>query len=268
MNTTQSDIRIGVDVTNPGQFFACCGLLELADRLWGGAEGWFDGPWFHIQSTDRGVEEAALPALLAEISKAPLTQLDPDDDFASPMLVGGPFDLTLNWWKDTIAGGSELKVWTGSMCSVRIARAMQAASRDPALHTDDLLNARMVVFDPDDADNKVEPYYFDSRRGRSANPVDVGFSPNKLDMQTMAYPAVEFLCLVGLQRCRPMPADVPRRFDYYTWTGPCRPCVLPMVVCGVLRAGRARGHQFENAFRTNRKKHKSFLPGNPIGDTQ
>ncbi len=24
--------------TNPGQFFACCGLLELADRLWPGAE--------------------------------------------------------------------------------------------------------------------------------------------------------------------------------------------------------------------------------------
>jgi len=27
-------IRINVAPTNPGQFFACCGLLELADRLW------------------------------------------------------------------------------------------------------------------------------------------------------------------------------------------------------------------------------------------
>ena len=35
-------IRITVDPTNPGQFFACCGLLELADRLWPGAEGWFE----------------------------------------------------------------------------------------------------------------------------------------------------------------------------------------------------------------------------------
>jgi hypothetical protein len=33
---------VAVDPTNPGQFFACCGLLELADRLWPGAEGWFD----------------------------------------------------------------------------------------------------------------------------------------------------------------------------------------------------------------------------------
>src|SRR5262245_64976714 len=41
-------IRVNVDVTNPGQFFACCGLLELADRLWPGAEGWFDGRVFYI----------------------------------------------------------------------------------------------------------------------------------------------------------------------------------------------------------------------------
>src|SRR2546426_582302 len=35
-------VRINVDPSNPGQFFACCGLLELADRLWPGAEGWFE----------------------------------------------------------------------------------------------------------------------------------------------------------------------------------------------------------------------------------
>ncbi len=35
-------ISIRIDPTNPGQFFACCGLLELADRLWASAEGWFE----------------------------------------------------------------------------------------------------------------------------------------------------------------------------------------------------------------------------------
>ena len=42
MNRPIPSIRVKVDVTNPGQFFACCGLLELADRLWPGAEGWFE----------------------------------------------------------------------------------------------------------------------------------------------------------------------------------------------------------------------------------
>lgn len=35
-------VCVRVDPVNPGQFFACCGLLELADRMWGGVEGWFE----------------------------------------------------------------------------------------------------------------------------------------------------------------------------------------------------------------------------------
>ena len=35
-------VTIPVDLTNPGQFFACCGLLELASQLDEEAEGWFE----------------------------------------------------------------------------------------------------------------------------------------------------------------------------------------------------------------------------------
>ncbi len=42
-------ISVRVDPTNPGQFFAACGLLELADRLWGGAEGWFEDGAFSLR---------------------------------------------------------------------------------------------------------------------------------------------------------------------------------------------------------------------------
>jgi hypothetical protein len=52
---------------------------------------------------------------------------------------------------------------------------------------------------------------------------DVGFSPNDLHMTTSAFPAVELLCLVGLQRCRPLKTNEPRMFEYYTWTGPLVP---------------------------------------------
>jgi len=53
-------IRVNVDVNNPGQFFACCGLLELADRLWPGAEGWFDqsSRCFYFHGTGNDVVEA------------------------------------------------------------------------------------------------------------------------------------------------------------------------------------------------------------------
>ena len=48
MSATPATIRINVDVTNPGQFFACCGLLELASRMSTGAHGCFDVGHFII----------------------------------------------------------------------------------------------------------------------------------------------------------------------------------------------------------------------------
>ena len=42
MSEPTPSIAVSVDPTNPGQFFACCGLLELADRL---RQGRRDGSW-------------------------------------------------------------------------------------------------------------------------------------------------------------------------------------------------------------------------------
>lgn len=49
MTAAERTIEISVTLTNPGHFFACCGALELADRLWGGAEGWFGPRRFHVR---------------------------------------------------------------------------------------------------------------------------------------------------------------------------------------------------------------------------
>jgi len=35
-------IRVRLDPLNPGHFLACCAVLELSDRAWSGAEGWFE----------------------------------------------------------------------------------------------------------------------------------------------------------------------------------------------------------------------------------
>ena len=67
---------------------------------------------------------------------------------------------------------------------------------------------------------KVEPSYFDSRRGWNAQSLDIGFAPDSLKMTTMACPAVEFLCLVGLQRFRPASTTHRRVFVDHTWLDP------------------------------------------------
>ena len=254
MTPPNASFRIQVDPSNPGQFFACCALLELSDRLHPGAQGWFEreGREFCV---DSGLD---LKATLAAITEASLKTLDSDDATASPILLGEPFDLRLDWWKSDNRDVTGLKVWAGTMEAPRICRAMQLAMHQPIFFSPDLFNVGTVARDPDDPMKKVEPFYFDARRGPNAHSRDVGFAPNDLGLTTTASPAVELLCLIGLQRALPRPVPKrPRLYEYFLWSQPIEASLLPAAVNGLLPGGT--GYQFESWFRTSQKKHKAFL---------
>ena len=131
-------VRINVDPTNPGQFFACCGLLELADRLWVGAEGRFEDDTFCI---DAQTPEASLTKLLSaahdieldrdEIESSPKEEDDADGQ-VEPLNIVAPIQLRLDWWQD-----KSLKTWAGSMDARKIflamCRAIDRQTDDPFL---------------------------------------------------------------------------------------------------------------------------------------
>jgi CRISPR-associated protein Csb3 len=274
-------ITVTVDPTNPGQFFACCGLLELADRLWPGAEGWFGagGLEFHVACGEHKLEE-----LLSAIRKLQLanpveddedgSEEAEDDDIASfePMIITSPVTLQLDWWQE-----KGLKPWAGSMKAPVIAIAM---ARGVDSNISDPLNQATVVRDPDKVvlakggreriviGKPREPFYFDARRGTNVLDRDVGFVPDSLKkaykVYTFAYPVVEIFSLIGLQRGRPRPTMKPRVYDYFTWTFPINPVVLPAAVIGNIGDSKALGFRFRNAFRTGQRKHKTFTPAIPL----
>ncbi|HMQ15898.1 MAG TPA: type I-U CRISPR-associated protein Cas8c [Phycisphaerae bacterium] len=280
MSAPAPTISIHVDVTNPGEFFACCGLLELAHRLCPGAEGCFDDGEFRVQYGDAAASLGTLLSrfktceMLDDGQTASKERADDDDEDtkAQPLKIGDPFNLRLDWWSD-----KGLKTWAGSMNARKIFVAMKAAidenRRDP-------FSQRGVVSDPvtqvrngstgksGQAANsrKREPFYFDARRGASATARDIGFMPDALSMTTEAFPAVEALCLVGLQRLRPAPTDMPRVFEYCTWPVPLAPVLAAAAVCGKLPGVGAVHYRFENAFRTDQRKHKGFMPAARIGE--
>lgn len=243
-------ICIDVDLTNPGQFFGCCGVFELAHRMWPGATAYFEDAQFLIS-------EGELKELVERVSKAPLISLMESDRSASPMQLGGPFGLRLDWWKAG-AGDASLKPWAGTMLASRIALAMQL----DLLRTLDsgFFDDGHVVIGSDD--KKVEPYYFDARRGASALPLDVGFSSDALAMETVAFPAAEFFTLIGLQRFRPKTLR-PRVFRYRAWRMSL-PVTLAALVAADMLSGGGPLFQFENAFRTDQRKHKAFSPAIPV----
>jgi CRISPR-associated protein Csb3 len=263
-------MRVNVDPTNPGQFFACCGLLEIADRLWRGAEGWFENEEFCIACSGTLFQllSAAATVKFAESSDSNEdddgeADDEDDDDLFQPLQIISPVQLRLDWWAD-----KSIKTWAGSMNVNLIAVAMCYAI-DPQQH--DPFNQIQIVYDPPVLQNldrkarkvnskKREPFYFDARRAPNAHPRDVGFSPNDLKMTTAAAPAVEFLCLIGLQRCRPARTSRPRVFDYFTWAEPLPVSLLPPAVSGLLPGCRGSGYRFENWFRSGQKKLKAYRP--------
>ncbi len=277
MNDPEPSIRVKVDPTNPGQFFACCGLLELADRLWPGAEGWFERGEFGIACG--GTLQDLLTAARATKFAGAESEDDVDDEnsddheddgIVEPLLIESPVRLRLDWWAD-----KSIKTWAGSMNVRLIAMAMcsgiDVEHRDP-------LNQSEIVFDPpklattragkmkQPKRKKREPFYFDARRGPNAHSRDIGFSPNDLAMKTTASPAVEFFCLVGLQRCRPAPTPRARVFNYFMWSKPLVVSLLAPAVSGLLTGIRGCGYRFENCFRSGQKKLKAYSPAVPFGE--
>jgi len=272
-------IRVRVDPTNPGQFFACCGLLELADRLWGGAEGHFTDGLFLIStpgsgSSLRDLLSAAKALRLRDVglglcARDAAVEDEDAETGVNSLDIASPIQLHLDWWHD-----KSLKTWAGSMDARRIFAAMcEAIDPDGA----DPLHHGQVVFDPQATapdgsprsrrsprPKKREPFYFDARRGASGLPIDVGFAPDATKMPTTACPAVEALCMVGLQRCRPCATSVPRVFDYCTWAVPLDIRLAPVAVCGLLPGIGSRAFRFENGFRTTQRKHKAFTPATPV----
>jgi hypothetical protein len=255
-------IHVEANPCNPGEFFACCGLLELADRLWpGGAEGWFRGRHFCMGPVVAG-NGGTLQALLDAAHRASLEQLDPADDMASPLRLAEPFGLRLDWWQDERSGGAELKTWAGQQKVVRIARAMHAVLAQPGLTSGPLFSQAAVLFDPAEPKKTVEPFYFDDRRSAQAHNLDIGFSPDAQAMSMPAYSVVEFFCLVGLQRFRPARKPQDRTYEYSAWAYPLPPAAAAAVVAGYMGGAQVQRYSFRLLFRT--KYLKGFLPATPI----
>ncbi len=199
---------------NPGQFFACCGLLELADRLWPGAEGWFEKSQFCVQGAGTLADLLNMLVSCEPVEVLTLENGLPVKPLISPFLkfilqhdrridVGLDAWMTIRvetaqrlWWPSGILVGATN--FPSDLCDLRCVLAEQLETL-PVAQLDDLFNQRLLLsgrfgFDP----------------GAARNALDVGFSPNEQGIEVASSAAVEMLAAVGLQRFRPL--LTPRRY--------------------------------------------------------
>lgn len=276
-----AEIAVRVDLANPGQYFACCGLLELAHRMRPGAEAWFADGHFKLRGLDSAAELLnamhqcdiantmtseqkrrrrelgemgqkslkADPALEAE--KKTLDSLWRE----SPVLFGDPFGLRVDWFLDTRSGGKSFKTWAGQQSIVDIVTDLRPLMPQAGDAPEGWLHSSSV--------SDCVPLHFDSNLGGAGADVDVGFSFDPLKsagLRVGMRPAIELLAFAGLQRFRP--EQTSEAWEYGVWTRPSGVELSALACCGVVPQLAERQFQFRLLYRT--KYLKSFLPGRPV----
>jgi CRISPR-associated protein Csb3 len=303
MQLAEPTISVHVDPANPGQFFACCGLLELADRICGGAEGWFDseGHKFLLRCTEAGKHVAAATLgmnIVQCLVKNTMTECQikrrneilsmPKKDRVEFEKVGGekkaldslwreapivlpePFGLRVDWFSDARAGGATFKTWAGQQSVYQILVGIQSALREGGWAGSDPESWLMRSSDAD-----CLPFNFDSDLAGVGSDLDLGFSLDPLKsskasrIQLYTRPMIEFLSFVGLQRFRPVEMDADqqrfrRRYRFGLWSKPLVPEVAAAVAGCVAGSADLRVFELRLLYRTDYLK--SFLRAVPRGE--
>jgi len=285
MTHPEPNITVKVDVTNPGQFFACCGLLELADRLWPGAEGWFEASSFCVKC-DGSLEALIRSLIIAEINssvgddglkrlgtllsakKSDLTDADQQEKDRlrqmwqeESLVLNAPFNLTINWWRDEHNDRTPLKTWAAKQFILEIIRPLLSAvgkiAQDPPFED---------IFQRVGSSDGL-PLYFDAHSQSQSTALDTGFSTH--DLRTVikegesTKPALELFAFIGMQRFHLPQRSEGGIFYFNVWGSPLPVSVAPVAAAGFVHSTGDRQFQFRLLSRT--KYMKAFLPATPIG---
>lgn len=284
MNTVQPSFSVNVDPTNPGQFFACCGLLELADRLWPGSEGWFseDARNFHLACGEHSLRELltiigttriesslgddGLKRLgtLLSAAKASLTPQDTEDKerlqsawHEERVTLATPFNITLDWWWDQLSGVTLLKTWAAKQFVLEIARPLLAAIQEYEWN-----DVKLSECLDSTASITGLTFYFDAANNAQNTPRDYGVALADVKNSANDRPLVELLTFIALQRYRPHRPEKSDRIQYAVWHQPLMPSVAGTVMSGRIPLPFLTKFEFRMLYRT--KYMKAFLPSKPV----
>jgi CRISPR-associated protein Csb3 len=283
----EPNIIVNVDVTNPGQFFACCGLLELASRIDPYAVGGFDRGHFAVSGEgvasvlDRlfecKVDTEAVGDQSAESDDdhRNVNQVDSHRGRIYPMKLGRPFNLRLDWWNDRQAQDQKLKTWTAGQRVTDLFLGYHKRGKQkgevvlkPIPSMRDHFR-RAVKQSPDDWLRAALPievpmaFSYDSRLSRN-NALDLGHVG---DSRMAFSPGVDVLTLIGLQRFRPLTIETWSRNRFCTWHRPLPVQIAPVAALGLIPQFILGCFEFPIKARDAQGRYKLFGHAQPVRRT-
>jgi CRISPR-associated protein Csb3 len=271
---------VDVDLMNPGQFLACCGLLELASRINTETTGRFDGRQFHLSGVGAIVVEKYAFCCIKPFGDGPDQEEDEqessDGDDAKeekspPMWIGNPFDFRLDWWTELAAVRAGFKMWGAGMTVAGFFDGTDSGKGESKKHNSGMrehlaraLPATRALLTDTEAIDRPSPFMFDSRLSRNTT-IDLGFGGGV----TFAFsPAVELLAIVGLQRFRPKMEVRWDRNSYHIWREPLPVAIAAAVAAGLVRPLSAGRYEFAVKPRDAQGRYKAFGPSRLQPDTE
>ncbi len=235
-----ADAAVPVDLFNPGQVFACLGLVEVADELLGDAEGtfdWSDADKVCFRLRAKG-NESPVARVMAFLDGASAVAIAPDRSLASeawktawgpaptpvPRGHGYPFPdppspatlvcrlsdgehhINIEHYGDATERDN-VKFWAGAGGYPGAALARDAL----ALVSGRAVGASLDPF----ALSAPQSSSFRLDWRRDYVPIDSGFSLNShSNMAPVGYPLVELLAAIGLTHARPLRPDRRNKLVY------------------------------------------------------
>jgi CRISPR-associated protein Csx14 len=221
------ELRIPFDPCNPGQFYACCGLIELFDLSGAQTLSKFVVNWRRpregtfVLASDAGLELGRISKAVKEATYKALARPEaedrkPEKDSIAPARVSiFGREIVLDWWLECFREKkSELKCWAGQVTTSKLVRELPALLTEGSISYDEgVLTTTRFGIDP-----------------RSAwVALNLGYSPNEQGQKSRTYPAVEMLGAFGLQGFRPTGSRADG-LTYHLWLSPL-PRAVARSVC-------------------------------------
>lgn len=251
------ELRIPLDPCNPGQFYACCGLIELLELSGNRTASRFSVDQrrphqaYFVVTSEKELDVQSIVGALREAEYRPLRRQNaenpPTKDSIAPASVsifGQRF--MLDWWLDEFHyKATPLKCWAGQVTTQKLLTELPR-----------LLEAGEIGFNTSVFSSTR--FGIDPRSAWVA--LDLGYSPNEQGQESQTYPFVEMLAAFGLQGFRPA-GDRTTGFQYSLWLSPL-PCAVARIASARPWLGlRAARYKFSLG---ERGSYKFFCFSKPI----
>lgn len=255
----EATLTLPVDLFNPGQFFACCGLLELAHRLTQPGQralGWFEG----IHSTQSRFLISALNSdgsvtlekIIGLLKKCEITAQNPESK-EGPVFLGEPLNITIDW-RSPFPQNSLVKTFAGKQNIFEITQVLQQAL-------------------PESCDNELLDYCYPVDKAVTAfgiekaeDTIDAGFSMDVQKDRLFRRPPIflELLAQIGVQRFCPL--EGLKRLDriYYAWAIPLPAFLASIAVSYPFSTIPMQGFFFQMYKRDPQGRYKGFAPSRKL----